>query len=66
MAKVYVDRRKCQGLGLCESIAPQVFEVTEDGVLSLPTEGTFVETDRELIISAVEGCPNEALSISEE
>jgi ferredoxin len=31
--QVVVDRTKCQGVGMCESIRPDVFEVADDGEL---------------------------------
>lgn len=29
--KVYVDKDTCIGCGLCESICPEVFKMTDDG-----------------------------------
>ena len=36
--KITVDRVKCTGLGICESLAPNVFEVDDDGDLVLLTD----------------------------
>ncbi|MCW2592197.1 MAG: fdx2 [Mycobacterium sp.] len=60
--KVIVDFAKCAGLGICESMAPEFFEVNDDGELVLHKEGI---TDDELqsVEEAVAGCPTEALSI---
>jgi len=60
--KVIVDFAKCTGLGICESMAPEFFEVNDDGELVLHKEGI---TDDELqsVEEAVAGCPTEALSI---
>lgn len=33
MPRIVADREKCTGLGLCESIAPDVFEIDDDGTL---------------------------------
>jgi len=66
MAKVCVDRNRCQGFGVCESLVPRTFEITDEGILSLNEEGAFAAEDRQQIVAAVEGCPNEALSISED
>ncbi|WP_083254997.1 ferredoxin [Amycolatopsis orientalis] len=33
--KIIVDREKCTGLGICESLAPEVFEIDDDGALVL-------------------------------
>jgi ferredoxin len=60
--KVIVDFAKCAGLGICESMAPEFFEVNDDGELVLHKDGI---TDDELqsVEEAVAGCPTEALSI---
>jgi ferredoxin len=60
--KVLVDFGKCTGLGICESLAPEFFEVNDEGDLILLKEGI---TDEELqaVEEAVAGCPTEALLI---
>ncbi|HEY2225552.1 ferredoxin [Actinomycetospora sp.] len=64
MPKIVVDYDKCTGLGICESIAPDVFEVDDDGSLLLleekPDEGRRGELQE-----AVDGCPTGALSIED-
>ena len=63
--KVVLDRGKCTGLGICEAIAPDVFEVDDDGDLVLLTEQ--IDADQlESVRSAVKGCPTEALKLVEE
>jgi ferredoxin len=60
--KVIVDFAKCKGLGICESMAPEFFEVNDDGELVLLRDDI---TDDELqsVEEAVSGCPTEALRI---
>lgn len=60
--KVIVDFAKCTGLGICESVAPEFFEVNDDGQLVALKEDI---TDNELqsVEEAVAGCPTEALRI---
>jgi ferredoxin len=60
--KVTVDFSKCTGLGICESVAPEFFEVNDEGALVLRKDDV---TDDELqsIEEAVAGCPTEALRI---
>jgi len=60
--KVIVDYARCTGLGICESMAPDIFEVNDDGALVLLKEDI---TDEELqsVEEAVAGCPTEALRI---
>lgn len=63
--KITVDRNKCTALGICESLAPDLFEVQQDGslvILNDRPDGNLCDAARE----AVEGCPTEALSIEEE
>lgn len=60
--KIIVDRNRCTGLGICESLAPDVFEVNDEGELVLRTgevpDGQLTEVEE-----AVAGCPTEALRI---
>ena len=60
--KVLVDFGKCTGLGICESLAPEFFEVNDAGDLVLLKEDV---TDAELqeIEEAIAGCPTEALRL---
>jgi ferredoxin len=63
--RLTVDQTKCSALGICESLAPELFEVQDDGSLAIldsrPTGG-HCQAARE----AVESCPTAALSILEE
>lgn len=60
--KIIVDRAKCTGLGICESLAPDVFEVDDAGELVLLTE-TVGEDGLADVEAAVAGCPTEALRL---
>jgi ferredoxin len=60
--KVIVDFAKCTGLGICESMAPEFFEVNDDGALVLHREG-IADDELQSVEEAVAGCPTEALSI---
>ncbi|WP_052669537.1 ferredoxin [Nitriliruptor alkaliphilus] len=55
--KPKVDRDRCIGAGQCEAVAPDAFEVNDDG---------FVEVIGDLeggqVSDAVESCPSGALS----
>jgi ferredoxin len=63
--KIIVDRSKCSGIGICESLAPEYFEIAEDGNLALLREA-FAQADRLIVESAVSACPARALAIREE
>ena len=60
--QVLCDFDKCTGLGLCESLAPDFFEVQDDGSLVVLRE-TFDEAERPALEEAVRSCPTEALSL---
>ena len=60
--QVLCDFDKCTGLGLCESLAPDFFEVQDDGSLMVLRE-TFDEAERSSLEEAVRSCPTEALSL---
>jgi len=61
--KILLDRAKCTGLGICESLAPDVFEVDENGDLVMLTD---VVPDGLLddVEAAIAGCPTEALRLA--
>ena len=60
--KIVVDRDRCTGLGICESIAETYFEVMGDGHMVLLRDD-IADTDREEVQLAVRSCPALALSI---
>lgn len=63
--KINVDWDRCTGMGMCESLAPDVFEVDDDGSLILHAEEVpeGMESD---VREAVAACPTEALSLEGE
>lgn len=63
--RIRVDRDLCQGHGVCESEAPEVFSVSKDGVLTVLDE-TPPESQRAAVELAVKYCPTHALSIEED
>ncbi|WP_029114329.1 ferredoxin [Mycobacterium sp. URHB0044] len=60
--KVTVDFTKCTGLGICESMAPNIFEVDDDGKLVL-LKDDVADDELQSVEEAVAGCPTEALRI---
>lgn len=60
--KVRIDRARCAGLGLCEAVAPDIFEVDEGGELVLLVDEPADER-RGDVEDAVSGCPTQALSV---
>ncbi|HST99691.1 MAG TPA: ferredoxin [Geodermatophilus sp.] len=61
--RVEVDRDVCVGSGTCELLAPEVFEVGDDGVVRLlqPEPG---QADEDAVRDAVAQCPTGALRLS--
>lgn len=59
--RIVVDRSRCSSIGICESIAPDVFEVGDDGALVLLVDDV-AEVD-EALADAVRTCPAMALSL---
>nr|WP_090281145.1 ferredoxin [Mycolicibacterium komanii]CRL77283.1 ferredoxin [Mycolicibacterium komanii] len=60
--RVEVDLDKCTGHGICESIAEEVFEVRDDGIVHIH-EPERRESDRERMQQAVTQCPAAALRL---
>jgi sterol 14-demethylase len=63
--KVVVDRDRCQGHGVCENEAPEVFSVSRQGVLTIVDE-TPPGARRHEVEAAVRYCPTGALRIEED
>ncbi len=63
--RIAVDRDLCQGHGVCESEAPEVFSVSKDAVLTVLAEAPGDE-HRKAVEAAVKYCPTHALTIVEE
>lgn len=55
----------CSSLGMCESVAPEFFEVGDDGALHV-LDARPAACHRALIEEAVAACPTGALSIDED
>ena len=60
--KVNVDFRKCESNGVCEALAPEVFEVDDDNYLVIKKEEVGPE-DLDAVRRAVASCPKSAISL---
>jgi ferredoxin len=64
MIRIEVDRDRCASTGGCEALAPQVFEIGDDGALVVlrpePDEADLTD-----VRNAVAGCPTRALSLTD-
>ena len=64
--KVVVDFDVCQSNGICQGLAPEVFEVRDDGYLYLLQEHTDDDALKAKIHMAVNSCPVQAISVEED
>jgi ferredoxin len=62
LMRIVVDPDKCTGLGMCEAEAPDLFEVDDEGSLTILND-TPTEEQRAAAEAAVDACPTEALSV---
>jgi ferredoxin len=60
--RIAVDRDRCVGSGTCEALAPEVFEVDDDGVLVVLRDEPD-EDEQSDVRDAVTACPTRALTI---
>jgi ferredoxin len=63
--RVRVDRDLCESNGVCERVAPEVFEVGDDDRLIVKQECPPAAL-RARVEAAVRRCPKQALSIVED
>lgn len=59
--RITADRTRCEGHGMCEALAPNLFRVGDDGIVE-PTADDIDDSD--LIQLAVDSCPVEALRLT--
>ncbi|ASL07140.1 ferredoxin reductase [Mycobacterium intracellulare subsp. chimaera] len=64
--KIAVDHSKCAGIGICESVAPSLFEVRESGAPPILLNQAPVGDEVDLAEDAVASCPMKALSLNED
>ena len=62
--RVVVDRDLCQGHGVCEAEAPDVFEVPKHELVVLSERPS--DDQRKAVEMAVKYCPTHALSVQED
>ncbi len=62
--RVSVDPEKCMGCAVCESICPEVFQMSDDNIAKVlrdPVPEALEDTARE----AAQSCPEEAIQVEE-
>jgi ferredoxin len=60
---VTVDWDRCTGIGLCESLDPERFEIADDGTLKVLRDGV-TDAERTQVEEAVRLCPTGALKLA--
>ncbi|MEV0251284.1 ferredoxin [Nocardia sp. NPDC050712] len=60
--RILADRARCEGHGMCEALAPNLFRIDDDGTVVLLSEAVAA-ADEELIALAVDSCPVQALRL---
>ena len=59
--KANVDKNICIGCGACQAIAPDVFEIQDDGLAGIC--GNVSEDNKSDVIDASESCPTGAIKV---
>jgi ferredoxin len=63
--RVHVDPKKCQGHNRCYALAPELFDVDDEGYASEVNDGIVPAGLEEKARRAVANCPEHAISIEE-
>ena len=70
MEKYVVNKDVCIGCGACAAIAPDVFEINDEGLAQAIEPKNQVdkmdEETREAAQDALEGCPTSAIELTDE
>ncbi len=60
--RLVVDSSRCVGIGQCEVLQPEVFEIDDDGISQVQSPGLLDLADAQLVIDA---CPSGAISVGD-
>jgi ferredoxin len=60
--RVEINTTTCQGIGMCEGILPEVFEVGDDGKSHVDDEAAE-QADKAKLQEAVENCPTNSIRL---
>ena len=58
--KIIVDKNKCIGCGTCVALAPEIFEMDNEGKSIVKKNPTINEETLKL---AIDSCPSQAISV---
>lgn len=60
--KIKIDKDKCIGCGLCAALAPDVFELKDDGKADVKADANLSSPE---IKNAAQSCPVQAIAVEE-
>jgi ferredoxin len=63
--RIRVDLERCQGHSRCYSLAPEVFDVDDEGFAHVCIEGDVPALLQERAALAAANCPERAISVEE-
>ena len=58
--KVQVNKDLCIGCGACQAVAPDIFEIEDDG-LAHAINSDVQDSQKDDALDALEGCPTSAI-----
>lgn len=61
--RVTIDPDRCNGNAVCVSVAPEVFDIGDDGKAYVLVDSVASE-DRDLMNQAVSMCPTQAIALT--
>lgn len=64
IGRLTVDRRRCEGYGMCEQAAPQLLHLNDDDELVIDA-AEIPTPQKQLAEAAVRACPVAALALSD-
>ena len=59
--KVTVDEHRCAGHGMCLTLCPEVFEMTDDG-WAVTNPGELPAALESAVMNAIANCPEQAIT----
>jgi ferredoxin len=64
MIKISVDHDKCMGHARCAAVAPDVYELDENGYVDIPDGTTVADDLRGHALDGAGACPERAISVT--
>lgn len=65
MIRIEIDKKRCEGHGLCEQVAPEVFQLDDDGIAEVSVDSIPMEL-RAKASAGARVCPVAALRLVED